>query len=93
MAGHGAVSGHLWLDGLCQLLAELHAPLVVGVDVPDDALGEDLVLVHGDDGAQREGVHGVHHDGVGGSVTLVTQIIYHVSVYVCTCHGATQVAL
>ena len=66
---------HLWLYSLGQLFAQLDAPLVVGVDVPDDALGEDLVLVHGDDGAQREGVHGVHHDGVGWSVTLVTQTI------------------
>ena len=29
---------HLGLDGLGQLLAQLDAPLVVGVDVPDDAL-------------------------------------------------------
>ena len=65
MAGHGAVPGHLWLDGLCQLLAELHAPLVVGVDVPDDALGEDLHLVHGEERTQSEGGHPVHHDAVG----------------------------
>ena len=60
-----ALSHHLGLDGLGQLLAELHAPLVVAVDVPDDALGEDLHLVHGDHGAQREGGHPVHHDAVG----------------------------
>ena len=45
-------------------------PLVVGVDVPDDALGEDLVLVHGDEGAQREGGHLLHHDRVGRPVAL-----------------------
>ncbi len=28
-------------------------------------LGEDLVLVHGDESAQVEGGHAVHHDGVG----------------------------
>ena len=69
VAGHGAVSGHLRLDGLGQLLAELHAPLIVGVDVPDDALGEDLHLVHGDQRAQGEGRHPVHHDAVGRPVS------------------------
>ena len=31
-------SRHLGLDGLGELLAQLHAPLVVRVDVPDHAL-------------------------------------------------------
>ena len=65
VAADGRVPRHLGLDGLGQLLAELHAPLVVGVDVPDDALGEDLHLVHGDQRAQGEGRHPVHHDAVG----------------------------
>ena len=64
VAGHGAVTGHLGLDGLGQLLAELDAPLVVGVDIPDDALGEDLHLVHSEERAQGEGGHSVHHDAV-----------------------------
>ena len=63
-----AVSGHLWLYCLGQLLAQLHPPLVVGVDVPDDALGEDLLLIHGDHGPQGEGGDHVDHDTVGGSV-------------------------
>ena len=45
-------------------------PLVVGVDVPDAALNEDLVLVHGQQGAQRERSHLLHHDRVAGTVTL-----------------------
>ena len=45
-------------------------PLVVGVDIPDAALNEDLVLVHGQQGAQREGSHLLHHDRVAGTVTL-----------------------
>ena len=65
MASHGAISGHLWLNGLCQLLAKLHSPLVVRVDVPDDTLGEDLHLVHGEERPQSEGGHPVHHDAVG----------------------------
>ena len=36
-----------------QHLPELDAPLVEGVDVPDDALGEDGVLVEGDEGAEH----------------------------------------
>src|SRR5687767_2331246 len=35
-----------------QLLAELHAELVEAVDVPEHALGEDLVLVECDEAAQ-----------------------------------------
>ena len=64
-----ALSHHLWLDGLGQLFAKLHPPLIVGVDIPDNALGEDLHLVHGQHGPQCEGGHPVHHDGVGRSVS------------------------
>ena len=45
-------------------------PLVVGVDVPDAALDEDLVLVHGQQGAQSEGCDLLHHDWVTGTVAL-----------------------
>ena len=38
---------------LRELLAELDAPLVEAVDVPDDPLDEDLVLVHRDQRAER----------------------------------------
>ena len=34
-------------------LAQLDPPLVEGVDPPDRALGEDAVLVQGDQGAER----------------------------------------
>ena len=30
-----AIILQLWLDSLCQLLAQLNTPLIVGVDVPD----------------------------------------------------------
>src|SRR5262249_13758325 len=40
-------------DALGQGLAELDAPLVEGVDLPDRALGEDAVLVEGDELAER----------------------------------------
>ena len=69
MAGYGFITCHFWFNGLGQLFAELHPPLVVGVDVPDDALGEDLHLVHGDQRAQGEGRHPVHHDAVGRPVS------------------------
>ena len=52
-------------DLLGELLAEFNTPLVVAVDVPDNALREDLVLVHGDEGAERFRRNVVHHDGVG----------------------------
>ena len=47
MGGDGAGLCQFRLDFFGQLLAELHAHLVVGVDVPDRALNEDLVLVKG----------------------------------------------
>ena len=50
---------------LRELLAEFHAPLVVAVDVPDNALDEDLVFVHGDEGAERFRRNVVHHNAVG----------------------------
>ena len=50
---------------LRELLAEFNTPLVVAVDVPDNALGEDLVFVHGDECAKAFRAHVVHHDGVG----------------------------
>src|SRR3954447_16585880 len=40
-------------DRLGQHLAQLHPPLVEGVDSPDRSLGEDAVLVEGDQRAQR----------------------------------------
>jgi len=45
-------------------------PLVIRVDVPDAALDEDLVFVHGEQGAQRERGQLLNHDGVAGAVTL-----------------------
>ena len=51
-------------DLLGELLAEFNTPLVVAVDVPDNALREDLVFVHGDESAKAFRAHVVHHDGV-----------------------------
>ena len=70
VAAHGILVVEFGLDGLRQLLAQLDAPLIVRVDVPNDALSKDLVLVHGDEGAQRERRHLLHHDRVGRSIAL-----------------------
>ena len=48
-----------------QRLAELHAPLVEGVDVPDRALHENLVLVERDQPAERLGVEPAVEQRVG----------------------------
>ena len=58
------------LDLLCKLLAKLDTPLVVGVNVPDDALDEDFVLVRSDQLAQGEGIEFREKDGVCRSITL-----------------------
>ena len=59
--GHGKFREDL----LGELLTEFNTPLVVAVDVPDNALCEDLVFVHGDEGAESFRRNVVHHDGVG----------------------------
>ena len=65
MVQFGVGLGEFREDLLRELLAEFNAPLVVAVDVPDNALREDLVFVHGDEGAERFRRNVVHHDGVG----------------------------
>lgn len=54
MRGHWAAAIKLRLNFLSQLLSQLHSPLIKAVDVPDDALNEDLVLIHGDQGSKNE---------------------------------------
>ena len=63
------------LDLLCELLAKLDTPLVVGIDVPDDALDEDFVLVRGDQLAQGERIQFREKDGVCRAITLVNNSI------------------
>src|SRR6266702_3858827 len=53
VGGRSAVRGQFRLDLLGEDLAELDAPLVERVDVPDRALREDLVLVQGDELAEH----------------------------------------
>src|SRR6266478_3417127 len=57
-------------DALGELLAQLDSPLIEGVDVPDDALGEDAVFVEGDQLAERLGSEAIGHDRVRGTVAL-----------------------
>ena len=57
-------------DDLGELLAELDSPLIETVDVPDDALGENLVLIQGDEPAKGEGRQAVIEDRHGRSVAL-----------------------
>lgn len=69
MARDLVVVGEVALDGLGERLAQLDAPLVEAVDVPDDALSEDLVLVGGDEGAESEWSQLLDHNRVGGAVS------------------------
>src|SRR5690349_14247385 len=57
-------------DALGQHLAQLDAPLIERVDVPDGALGEDTMLVEGDELAERLGRESFGEDGVRGAVAL-----------------------
>src|SRR5262245_31937937 len=45
----------LWNDPLGQNLAQLHTPLIKGIDLPDGALGEDAVFIERDQCAESEG--------------------------------------
>ena len=53
-----------------QRLAQLDPPLVEGVDPPDRALGEDAVLVEGDQRPERLRRQALGEDRVGGPVAL-----------------------
>jgi len=55
-------------NALGELLAELDAPLVVRVDVPDGALDKGEVLVVGDQSTKRTGGDLLCKDGSGGPV-------------------------
>src|SRR6266446_2000240 len=55
-------------DALGELLAQLDSPLIEGVDVPDDALGEDAVLVEGDQLAERLRRQPLGDDRIRGTV-------------------------
>lgn len=70
MAGDSLVVAQLRQDLVGQLFAQLHAPLVEAEDVPDCALYEDLVLVHGDQGAQGFRGQALEQDGVGRAVAF-----------------------
>src|SRR5437016_2276086 len=55
---------HRWRELLAQLLAELHAPLIEGVDAPHDALREHAVLVERNEPAEGCGIEFLEqHDG------------------------------
>ena len=70
VGGNPPRSAELGQDLLRELLAELDSPLVKGVDAPDDALHEDLVLIHRDQLAERAGGELLEQDAVGGPVAL-----------------------
>src|SRR3712207_312843 len=53
-----------------KLLAELDSPLVEAVQVPDDALNENLVFVEGDQGAEPERGQPAVEDRGGRPVSL-----------------------
>ncbi len=59
----GNLAFHDGLQPRGQFLAELDAPLVEGVDVPDRRLDEDPVLIERDEPAEREGIELAVGDG------------------------------
>ena len=57
-------------NALRQHLAQFHAPLVEAVDVPDDALGEDRVLVECNELAECSRRESLGKKGVGWAIAL-----------------------
>src|SRR4051794_2054831 len=55
---------------LGESLAQLNAPLVKGIDLPDYALGEDAMLVERDQLAQCGWRQGVQQQGIRRTITL-----------------------
>lgn len=68
VSGDLVVVGEVAFNGLGESFAQLDTPLVEGVNVPDDALSEDLMLVGGDEGTESEGSQLLDHNRVGGAV-------------------------
>src|SRR3954453_20664082 len=52
-------------DLLCKFLSKLHAPLVEAVDVPEDTLGEDLVLIQGNQASESSSVQLFENQNAG----------------------------
>src|SRR6266581_2864593 len=63
-------AGNFRRSTLGQRLAELHAPLIEGVDVPDRALHEHAVLVERDERAERVWRKPLAKDGVAGTIAF-----------------------
>src|SRR5438093_6490781 len=61
-----------------QRLAELHAPLIERVDVPDRALHEHAVLVEGDQRAKRGGCEALGKDGVAWTIAFESAMRHQV---------------
>ena len=57
-------------DALGEDFAEFDAPLVEGVDVPEDALGEDAHFVEGDEAAEDGGGEFFGEDDIGRAVAV-----------------------
>src|SRR5262245_57240093 len=68
VVARGAGALELAGDALGEHLAELDAPLVERVDVPDRALHEHLVLVQRDQRAERFGREPLGHEQVAGAI-------------------------
>lgn len=69
MAAHFGTIFQLRQDAVSQLFAQLHAPLVEGEDVHNHALGEDFVLIQGNQ-RQAERRNFTQQDGVGRAVAF-----------------------
>lgn len=57
-------------DALGEDFAEFDAPLVEGVDVPEDSLGEDAHFVEGDEAAEDSGCEFFGKDDIGRAVAF-----------------------
>ena len=57
-------------DPLCELLPELHTPLVEAEDIPDHPLNKNLVFIHGNETPQGPGSDFFDKDGVGWPIPL-----------------------
>src|SRR5947209_112555 len=60
----------LWDDPLGESLAQLDAPLIERIDLPDRALSKDAMLVESDQLAQGGWCQGIQQYGVRGTITL-----------------------
>src|SRR5215471_1002386 len=76
-------------DSTGELFTQFYTPLIEGVNVPDHALGKDLVLIERNQATEGTRRHLRHQDGVGGPVPR-EELMGHQLLQCCTAQAGMR---